>query len=117
MTIDPNTDHTTTRSTTQPWCLADVEAAEEAENARTMALHIVRWRWQHPILGLLYPDRFIPLAERTDVIDALTRWVLTHALQETADLGMPVAVNVSARNLVRPDFADHRCPAPHYHNI
>jgi len=63
-------------------------------------------RWQHPERGLLPPDRFIPLAERTDVIDDLTRWVLRTALAEVGDLGLPVAVNVSARNLVRPDFAD-----------
>lgn len=50
MKNDPSTDHNTDRGATQPWCPADVEAAEEAENARIMALHIVRWRWQHPIL-------------------------------------------------------------------
>jgi len=63
-------------------------------------------RWEHPERGLLLPDRFIPLAERTDLIDDLTRWVLRTALTEIADLGLPVAVNVSARNLVRPDFAE-----------
>jgi diguanylate cyclase len=62
-------------------------------------------RWEHPDRGLLYPDRFVPLAERTDVIDALTRWVLTTALTETRSLGLPVAVNVSVRNLVRAEFA------------
>jgi diguanylate cyclase len=34
-------------------------------------------RWQHPTHGLLSPDRFLPLAEQTDLIDKLTRWVLT----------------------------------------
>jgi diguanylate cyclase (GGDEF)-like protein len=62
-------------------------------------------RWVHPQLGLIGPDRFVPLAERTDVIDDLTRWVLRTSLAEVADLGLPVAVNVSARNLVRPEFA------------
>ena len=37
-------------------------------------------RWQHPTLGLLYPDRFIPLAEQTDLIDKLTDWVMKTAL-------------------------------------
>jgi EAL domain-containing protein (putative c-di-GMP-specific phosphodiesterase class I) len=40
-------------------------------------------RWQHPTDGLLYPGSFLPLAEQTDVIDKLTRWVLRTALAET----------------------------------
>jgi diguanylate cyclase (GGDEF)-like protein len=65
-------------------------------------------RWQHPALGLLPPDRFLLLAEQTDIIDKLTAWVLRRALRDLAELGDPrlsVAVNVSARNLARPDFA------------
>jgi diguanylate cyclase (GGDEF)-like protein len=66
-------------------------------------------RWQHPVRGLLYPDRFLPLAEQTDLIDSLTAWVLDQALQDRRALAgtghaVSVAVNVSARNLVRPDF-------------
>jgi diguanylate cyclase (GGDEF)-like protein len=66
---------------------------------------LVRWQHAH---GLLYPDRFLPLAEQTDVIDRLTGWVLKRALTDLRDLGesdLTVAVNVSARNLSRPDFA------------
>jgi EAL domain-containing protein (putative c-di-GMP-specific phosphodiesterase class I) len=68
-------------------------------------------RWQHPEHGLLYPDRFVPLAEQTDLIDKLTEWVVTNALKELVALGplnqeLTVAVNVSARNLGRPGFAD-----------
>jgi diguanylate cyclase len=68
-------------------------------------------RWQHPVHGLLSPDRFIPLAEQTDLIDKLTTWALTTALTELRQLGplaadMSVAVNVSARNLTRVDFAE-----------
>ncbi|MDQ1501292.1 MAG: diguanylate cyclase [Actinomycetota bacterium] len=69
-------------------------------------------RWQHPVHGLLAPDRFLPLAEQTDLIDALTYWVLARALRDLRDLGpsageLAVAVNVSARNLARSDFAAH----------
>jgi diguanylate cyclase (GGDEF)-like protein len=58
-------------------------------------------RWQHPVHGLLLPDRFIPLAEQTGLIDRLTEWVVARA---AADLsrwgdGRTVAVNVSARTL------------------
>lgn len=67
-------------------------------------------RWQHPEHGLLYPDRFIPLAEQTDLIDRLTTWVVTRALAdigrlESTPADLAVAVNVSARTLVRSDFA------------
>lgn len=67
-------------------------------------------RWQHPTHGLLEPDRFLPLAEQTDLIDKLTDWVLATALAEfqcldVADSGLAVAVNVSARSIGRADFA------------
>jgi len=62
-------------------------------------------RWQHPERGLLPPDQFIPLAEHTGLISALTRYVLDAALAQTrtwSDAGhrIPVAVNLSARNLL-----------------
>ncbi|HVB07008.1 MAG TPA: EAL domain-containing protein [Acidimicrobiales bacterium] len=68
-------------------------------------------RWNHPVLGLLYPDRFLPLAEQTDLMDRLTDWVLSTALNELSDLGpagshLSLAVNVSARNLACDDFAE-----------
>jgi EAL domain-containing protein (putative c-di-GMP-specific phosphodiesterase class I) len=67
-------------------------------------------RWQHPTHGLLYPDKFLPLAEPTDAIDKLTRWVLRTALAdlrklEAVDEDLCVAVNVSARSIGRPCFA------------
>ena len=68
-------------------------------------------RWRHPDLGLLYPDRFVPLVEQTDLIDKLTEWVLRQALRDLDSLGpgsehVTMAVNVSARNLGRAGFAD-----------
>jgi diguanylate cyclase (GGDEF)-like protein len=67
-------------------------------------------RWQHPTRGLLYPDKFLPLAEQTDVIDKLTDWVLRTALSEIRDLGptadeLAVAINVSARSVGRMELA------------
>jgi diguanylate cyclase (GGDEF)-like protein len=61
-------------------------------------------RWQHPELGLVFPDDFIPLAERTGLINPLTRYVLDSALAQARvwfDDGrpVPIAVNLSARNL------------------
>jgi diguanylate cyclase (GGDEF)-like protein len=62
-------------------------------------------RWQHPQRGLLLPDEFLPLAERTGLIHPLTRHVLGAALADCRrwlELGveMPVAVNLSARTLL-----------------
>jgi len=61
-------------------------------------------RWQHPVHGLLSPDEFVPLAERTGLIGPLTRHVLDAALAQARtclDAGrpLPIAVNLSARNL------------------
>lgn len=67
-------------------------------------------RWQHPSRGLLPPDRFLALAEQTDLIDRLTDWVLRVALTEIRGLreagaDLTVAVNISARNIASPGFA------------
>jgi diguanylate cyclase (GGDEF)-like protein/PAS domain S-box-containing protein len=62
-------------------------------------------RWPHPKRGLVPPGRFIPLAERgTGLMQPLTRWVLDRAVSEARGFtrngrALPVAVNVSARNL------------------
>ena len=67
-------------------------------------------RWKHPTLGMLPPDRFIPLAEQTGLIDKLTTWVVARALADIRTLDgrhehLTMAVNVSARNLGHADFA------------
>jgi diguanylate cyclase (GGDEF)-like protein/PAS domain S-box-containing protein len=61
-------------------------------------------RWQHPTQGLLMPAQFIPQAERSELIEPLTRWVLDEALHQQhrwtdAGLDLTMAVNVSARSL------------------
>ncbi len=68
-------------------------------------------RWQHPVWGNVPPDEFIPLAEHTGLIRPLTRFVLETAVHQCAAwqaAGTPVvmAVNVSMRNLLEPEFAD-----------
>ncbi len=62
-------------------------------------------RWQHPLLGLIGPDGFIPLAEQTNLVKPLTRWVLDTALGQIrawsdAGLELRVSVNLSTRSLL-----------------
>lgn len=71
-------------------------------------------RWRHPIHGLLTPDQFVSIAEETDMIVSLGRFVLSMASQQLAHwhrifpVSPPlfVSVNVSSRQLKRRDFAD-----------
>jgi len=68
-------------------------------------------RWQHPLHGLIYPDEFIPLAEHTGLITALTTVVLDTALGQCRvwlDQGrrIGVAVNISVRGLIDSAFPD-----------
>jgi diguanylate cyclase (GGDEF)-like protein len=68
-------------------------------------------RWRHPELGSVAPDEFIPLLERSREIVPVGRWVLHEATRQCRawqDEGYPeltVSVNVSARQLQDPDFA------------
>ena len=64
-------------------------------------------RWQHPLHGLVPPDQFIPLAEQTGLIDALSTWVLGAALRQSQiwrrhGLDLSMAVNLSMRTLHDP---------------
>ena len=69
-------------------------------------------RWRHPSLGEVAPGEFIPVIEQTSLARATTRWVLERALRQLshwrrAGLVTQVAVNVSAVNLLEPDFCAH----------
>jgi diguanylate cyclase (GGDEF)-like protein len=80
-------------------------------------------RWDHPERGLLLPAEFIPIAERTSLIHALTRWVLLTAVRDASrwraqGLEASVAVNISPVSLefgllgiVEEVLALHRWPA------
>jgi diguanylate cyclase (GGDEF)-like protein len=66
-------------------------------------------RWTHPKLGPVAPDTFIPLAERTGLIHALTTHAIGTALRQQRSwvrqgLDLTVAVNLSRRNLVDTAF-------------
>jgi len=68
-------------------------------------------RWQHPVNGLMPPDEFISLAERTGLISPLTSWVLNEALSQCRSwrdeaLPLGVAVNLSGRSLQDPSLIE-----------
>ncbi len=68
-------------------------------------------RWRHPHRGLIFPDEFVPLAEHSGLMHRLTAHVLDAALAQAArwwsvGLEIPVAVNVSARDLHGPALAE-----------
>lgn len=68
-------------------------------------------RWPHASRGLITPSEFIPAAERSGLITPLTEWVLTTVLRQAREwrrqgIRVPIAVNLSARNLFDAEFAD-----------
>ena len=69
-------------------------------------------RWRHPELGMIPPDRFIPLAEDSGFIIKLGEWVLRTACMQCAEwqksgtAPLRIAVNVSGRQFSEPDFVD-----------
>jgi len=68
-------------------------------------------RWQHPKLGLILPERFIPVAEESDLIVQLGEWVLNAACEQLRawqqeGFALQVAVNVSARQFRRGNLED-----------
>jgi diguanylate cyclase len=68
-------------------------------------------RWTSPIHGVVAPGRFIPLAERTGLVDRLTEWALGEALDAQVRWRgdghhLPVSVNVSPLSLRSLEFGD-----------
>ncbi len=69
-------------------------------------------RWNHPKLGMITPDRFIPLAEETGLIDPLGLWVLETACKQVQQwqrglmIPLRLAVNLSAVQFRQVDLAE-----------
>ncbi|APG27250.1 hypothetical protein A7E78_04990 [Syntrophotalea acetylenivorans] len=69
-------------------------------------------RWQHPVMGLVSPGKFIPLAEETGLILPIGKWVLQEACRQAVlwqQAGYPawtMAVNISAKQFWQADLVD-----------
>ncbi len=69
-------------------------------------------RWEHPVLGMVSPAEFIPLAEETGLIIPIGEWVLREACKQSKEweengLGIvPVAVNISVRQIKDDGFVE-----------
>jgi EAL domain-containing protein (putative c-di-GMP-specific phosphodiesterase class I) len=66
-------------------------------------------RWQHPEMGLVPPNDFIPIAEQSGLIGLLTRYVLERSIAQIADwrragTELAVSVNLSMRDLLDRDL-------------
>lgn len=68
-------------------------------------------RWIHPERGMIFPDAFIPIAERSGLIEPMTDWVMRRAIEQASEwnrggLTIGVSINVSVRNLQHLDLPD-----------
>lgn len=63
-------------------------------------------RWQHPERGMISPAEFIPVAEQTDLIVDLGKWIVREALSQLKRLPKPLtlAINISPRQFRKFDF-------------
>ena len=69
-------------------------------------------RWKHPDKGVISPAQFLPLIENTGLSGSVGNWVLQYGLDQLAQwlrsgLDITVSINISARHLQEPLFAQH----------
>jgi EAL domain-containing protein (putative c-di-GMP-specific phosphodiesterase class I)/GGDEF domain-containing protein len=68
-------------------------------------------RWDHAELGAIPPAEFVPLVEKTALIEPLTDWVIRNTLREMSvwharGFAVKIAINLSARNFEEPDICN-----------
>jgi diguanylate cyclase (GGDEF)-like protein/PAS domain S-box-containing protein len=94
----------------------------DLKNNRVIAVEALL-RWRHPEMGMIAPDRFIPLAEESGFIIKLGEWVLRTACAQCAawhadnQAPLRIAVNISGRQFNEPDFVDMVAATLHDNNL
>ncbi len=69
-------------------------------------------RWEHPVYGLLSPEHFIPIAEKSSLINQIGIWVLKEACEQykvwqtVGFHSFRMAINISARHLLHDTFTE-----------
>lgn len=79
-------------------------------------------RWEHPERGLIPPDAFISIAEKTGQMDKLTRWVTNAAMQQyvkwqNQGIDINIAINISAENIMDKSYPDYVIALKKEHNL
>lgn len=88
------------------------QAQIDTRSGRTIGVEALL-RWNHPDMGSIAPDRFIPIAENCGLISPLGGWVMQSAFRQQAAWArqgwsnLVVAVNISALQFRKPDFVDN----------
>ena len=69
-------------------------------------------RWNHPNLGKIYPDKIIPVAEQTGLINPITYWIIDttakfHKRLQKNNIDIKIAINLSVYNLQDHNFVEN----------
>ena len=83
----------------------------DLRNAKVLGFEALL-RWKHPEQGVISPAQFLPLIENTGLSSSVGNWVLQHGIDQLArwlrlGLDITVSINISARHLQEPLFAQH----------
>lgn len=79
-------------------------------------------RWQHNDLGAISPAEFIPLIEKTKLIRPLTKLIIEKTIRGIAEnlrenIAIPIAVNITTRDLLDLDLAQYICAVLKKHDV
>ena len=80
-------------------------------------------RWNHPLLGTIDPDHFLPTAERAGLMSQITTWVLERACRQHADWAAAglapgsMSVNVADAFLTQPDAIERIATIAERHGV
>lgn len=79
-------------------------------------------RWHHPERGIISPDMFIPFAEQSGQIRDISLWMISEAAKiqmtlQSNKATIPIAVNISARDLLDSDLANKINHILHMHQV